>query len=130
MAIGDAPGGDDRDPHGIDHLRDQRQRSNSSGFWGGRLHEVRPMPAGLGALGHNGVDPRAFHRARIGRRGNHGDHLDPAAMTISDELRARASHSNTEHGYPLVKNSLESAWNEVRGRRRTGGDFWKAELRP
>src|SRR2546426_8994835 len=88
------------------------------------------MPTGLRALCDDGVHPGGFHHPRIRRRGNHGDHLDPAAMAVSDKLRTRIPHGNAEYGHAFVENGLESTRNEVRGSRGTGGDCWKPELRP
>ena len=53
-AVGDASGGDDRQRHGIDDLRHQRERPDLRCDIGFEEHAA--MATGLGALGNDDVD--------------------------------------------------------------------------
>ena len=83
-AVGDAAGGNHRDVDGIDDLRDERHRADHPGL--GLPGKGSAMPAGLDALGDDGVDALPDQDpgfARIGRRTQ--DQAADLAETIDED---------------------------------------------
>lgn len=124
--VGNAARRDDRNRHGIHHLRQKREQPHLRVILG--LEEHAPVPARFPALRDHRIDAPLFQPARLGHRGGGTQQLATGLLQGRDSLGARQTEMETHHRRRMQQQQLkmrrpeglEPGFRHALGRRHPG----------